>query len=68
MAARKQFINRPTPNESLLKLLESKRHIEVTEEELAEQRISFAYGNAMNTESITKASVIAASKKIRLAA
>lgn len=68
MAARKQFKNRPEPNLKLLALLEAKKNVEVSEEELAEQRISFAYGNAMHSENITKASVIAASKKIRLAA
>jgi hypothetical protein len=66
MAARKQFIKRPTPNGKLLQLLESKKHIEVTEEELAAQRISFAYGNASDSDHITKASMTAAAAKIKL--
>ncbi len=66
MAARKQFMNRPTPNENLKKLLESKKLVEVTEDELAAQRISFAYGNASGSENITKASVTAAAGKIKL--
>ena len=38
-----------------------------TEEVLREQRISFAYGNAMNLNGITKESVRFASEHIRLA-
>jgi len=38
----------------------------VTEEELREQRISFAFGNAMEEERITKESVREASQNIRL--
>jgi hypothetical protein len=40
---------------------------EVTEDELREQRISFAYGNALDASPlITKASVRAAAGRIRL--
>jgi len=67
MAARKQFINRPTPNVKLLELLEKTKNQEVTDEVLAEQRISFAYGNASDSEQITKASVTASAGRIRLA-
>ena len=66
MAARKQFMNRPAPNEKLLALLNDKKGVEVTEGELAAQRISFAYGNASDSDNITKASVAAAAGKIRL--
>ena len=38
-----------------------------SEEELREQRISFAYGNAMGIEGITKESVRWAAEHIRLA-
>lgn len=37
-----------------------------TEKELHEQRISFAYGNAMNLNGITKESVRRAAQHIRL--
>ena len=37
-----------------------------TEKELHEQRISFAYGNAMNLKGITKESVRRAAERIRL--
>ncbi len=47
-------------------LLEKARERAVSEEELREQRISFAYGNALECERITKESVRRASKRIRL--
>ena len=39
--------------------MEAARHVRPTDEEIAEQKISFAYGNAMSGR-ITKASVRAA--------
>jgi hypothetical protein len=50
-----------------MRLLSASRTRVVTEEELREQRVSFAYGNAPATsDRITKDSVRAASKHIRL--
>jgi hypothetical protein len=66
MAARKQFINRSTPNEKLMKLLEATKTKEVSNAELAAQRISFAYGNASDADHITKASVTAAASTLKL--
>lgn len=67
MADRKQFIEISEPNEELLRLLEELRDAPVTEEELREQRISFAFGNAPTSSTlITKDSVRSASKTIRL--
>jgi hypothetical protein len=67
MADRKQFIGADKPNQALLKLLEESRDTRVTEEELREQRISFAFGNApTSSKLITKDSVRCASKNIRL--
>jgi len=66
MAARKQFIDRPAPNEKLKALLENEKKSEVSDEVLAAQRISFAFGNASDAENITKASVTAAAGRIRL--
>ncbi len=66
MAARKQFIARPTPNEKLKALLEEAKKADVSDEVLAAQRISFAFGNASDAENITKASVTAAAGRIRL--
>ncbi len=67
MADRKQFSGDMTPDPKLLELLESVAEITVTEEELREQRISFAFGNApANADKITKDSVRHASRHIRL--
>jgi hypothetical protein len=67
MADRKQFIGADKPNKDLLKLLEESRNTRVTEEELREQRISFAFGNApTSSKLITKDSVRCASLNIRL--
>ena len=66
MADRKQFMSVPEANPQLLALLEAAKSIEVPEEQLREQRISFAYGNALGIDSITKESVREASKNIRL--
>ena len=66
MADRKQFQNVRAPDPELVELLETARKHPVTEEELREQRISFAYGNAPASSGITKESVREASKHIRL--
>jgi hypothetical protein len=66
MADRKQFQNVRAPDPDLLKLLDTARNRQVTEEELQEQRISFAYGNAPASSGITKESVRYASKHIKL--
>jgi len=57
MADRKQFITVEPADAELLRLLDETRHVSVTEEQLREQRISFAFGNAMGSDSITKESV-----------
>ena len=66
MADRKQFFGDMTPDPKLLELLGSVAHTTVTEEELREQRISFAFGNALDAEKITKDSVRYAAEHIRL--
>ena len=67
MADRKQFENVPAPDEELKRLLDVSREHGVTEEELHEQRISFAFGNApFGSERITRESVRMASRHIRL--
>jgi hypothetical protein len=67
MADRKQFLNSAPADPELLRLLNETRGREVSEDELREQRISFAFGNApADSESITKDSVRDASSKIRL--
>jgi hypothetical protein len=68
MADRKQFQNVPEPDPELVRLLNTSRDLVVTEEELKEQRVSFAFGNApvSSSDRITKDSVRAASTHIRL--
>lgn len=67
MADRKQFENVPAPDPELIHLLEETKEQPVTEEELREQRISFAYGNApTDATTITKESVRHASENIKL--
>jgi hypothetical protein len=68
MADRKQFQNVPAPDPELVRLLDASRDRPVTEEELREQRVSFAFGNApvSSFERITKDSVRAASTHIKL--
>jgi hypothetical protein len=67
MADRKQFIGDIKTDPELLEALEAARQKPVTEDDLREQRISFAFGNApASAERITKESVRKASEHIRL--
>ncbi|MFZ0478251.1 MAG: hypothetical protein WAL71_03805 [Terriglobales bacterium] len=67
MADRKQFQNVTPPDPELMRLLNESRNRPVTEAELQEQRVSFAFGNAPSgSRLITKDSVRLASKNIRL--
>ena len=67
MADRKQFENVPETDPELMRLLHDSRARTVTEEELREQRISFAFGNApFSSDRITKESVRLASQNIKL--
>lgn len=66
MADRKQFQSSLTVSPELRRLLSESRSREVTEDELQEQRVSFAFGNAPESDLITKESVRFASKHIRL--
>lgn len=68
MADRQQFLKKIEPDPELTQILEKSKAKPVTEEELKEQRISFAYGNAPQASEhrITKDSVRAASEHIKL--
>jgi hypothetical protein len=66
MAARKQFQSTLVVKPGLQRLLSDARQMEVSEDDLHEQRISFAFGNAPESSLITKDSVRLASKHIRL--
>lgn len=66
MVARKPFFG-PAPNHpDLDRLLEQARGKEITDEQLREQRVSFAYGNAPEGAKITKESVREASNSFRI--
>jgi hypothetical protein len=66
MPARKQFQTSLKVSANLQKLLEEAKERDVSEEELHEQRVSFAFGNAPANSRITKESVRNASQRIRL--
>ncbi len=67
MAERKPFIGPVKSDPELRRLLNESRRAPVTEEELREQRISFAFGNApADAENITKDSVRKASQSMKL--
>ncbi|HEY5331368.1 MAG TPA: hypothetical protein VIJ79_15910 [Acidobacteriaceae bacterium] len=65
MADRKQFLSVEPADPELLRLLEETRNVPVTEDQLREQRISFAYGNAMGSR--TKESVRLAARYLSFA-
>jgi len=66
MAARKAFLG-PTPSHPELdRLLEHAREHPATEDQLREQRVSFASGNAPVDSGITKDSVRAAPQRLRI--
>lgn len=68
MANRKQFLGVTAVSDELKALLEAARGREVSDEELHEQRVSFAFGNApASSELITKDTVRASSRSMRLA-
>lgn len=67
MAERKPFLGPIKSDPELQNLLEESRRTPVSEDDLREQRISFAYGNApASAKSITKDSVRKASQSIKL--
>ncbi len=66
MADRKQFLGIPEVDPELQRLLDATKDRVATEEELRAQRISFAFGNALGSESITKESVQEASEHLKL--
>lgn len=66
MAERKPVLGPAPEHPELDRLLEETRTIAVSEADLQEQRISFAYGNAPQASRITKESVRDASRSIRI--
>ena len=67
MADRKQFFGESKTDPELQKALDESRNNPMSEADLREQRISFAFGNApASATEITKDSVWQASEHIRL--
>ena len=68
MADRKQFLRDVAPDPELAQILERSKATVVSEEELKDQRVSFAYGNAPQSSEhrITKESIKEASEHIKL--
>ncbi|MEM7448493.1 MAG: hypothetical protein AAF355_09640 [Myxococcota bacterium] len=67
MPDRKQFQTALVVDSELEDLLERAKKQEISEDDLREQRVSFAYGNApLDSDGITKDSVRQASTSIRL--
>jgi hypothetical protein len=67
MAIRKATLHKSPPRPELDRLIAEAKVAGVTDAELKEQRISFAYGNAPEGSSITKDSARKASESLRLA-
>ena len=63
MAARQALFRRAPQRPELDRLLEAARNSKISEEEFAEQRVSFAYGNASESSRSTKESVRMAAKR-----
>jgi hypothetical protein len=68
MADRKQFLNVASADTELVKLLEATRNVVVSDEQLREQRVSFAFGNSPFSQDIQRDSVVRASESMRLRA
>ena len=66
MSVSRQFLRQPATDQELLELLERAKASTITEEQLHEQRVSFAFGNAPDSDYITKDSVRHAAKHVRL--
>lgn len=66
MAARKSVLRAAPPRPELQRLLAESIAAGVTDEQLREQRVSFAYGNAPEGSRITKDSARKASESIRV--
>ena len=67
MAEQKMIMAEPPPRPELDRLIAKARETRVSDEELREQRVSFAYGNAPESDLITKESVRTSSETLRMA-
>jgi hypothetical protein len=67
MAARKQFLDVRPVDPNLKALLDKAKGRKVSDAELQEQRVSFAFGNAPDSRFITKDTVRASSHSLLIA-
>jgi hypothetical protein len=67
MAIRKAVLRKAPPRPELEQLVAAAKAAGITDEELKEQRVSFAYGNAPENSGITKESARMAAASLRLA-
>lgn len=67
MAARKQFLDVQPVDPSLRALLEKAKGHKISDAEIQEQRVSFAFGNAPESRFITKETVRASSHSVLIA-
>lgn len=68
MAERKSALKRAPKRPELERLLEHAKTVELTEEQLKKQRVSFVYGNAPKGSRITKESAKKSAERIRVTA
>lgn len=66
MADRKPVLGASPPRPELDRLIEEAKRRRITDAELQEQRVSFAYGNAPENSCITKESAREASQSLRI--
>jgi hypothetical protein len=66
MAIRKATLRKAPPRPELERLLSAARERQLTDAELQEQRVSFAYGNAPANSRTTKESARSAATSLRL--
>ena len=66
MADRKPILGEVPQRPELDRLFEESKSYSVSDAELQEQRVSFAYGNAPQNSEITKKSVREASRSLRI--
>ena len=66
MSTRKQFETSLELTPEMERLIKEAQNKGVSEEDLQQQRVSFAYGNALKSERITKDTVLRTSQSIRL--
>ena len=68
MAERKSALKRAPERPELTKLLELAKTVNLTDDQMQDQLVSFVYGNAPSGSRITKESALRSVKRIRVTA